>query len=333
MKEEVTDEKSQRANEKDTSLIDEVLMKDEDDVRTLKHKASAPQTLFNLIKLFLGISILASPHAFSNSGLIGGILGITFATCLAICTVIMQSEAALKLETKINSYSDLGYALYKGRGKLVVDSFILFAQLGICISYLIFNGAQIDQIICLESQGEICNHQNFYISMAVIVLSPVCWIKHLKNLSWIAFLALAGMVMALSVIVYYDLLYMHKESDVDKEIKYFDAIHYPLFFGIAILNFEGNPATLNVQASMKDPHQFSFVFVISAITVSSLVIITSSLSYLAYGSEVEDLITLNLPHNDITTMVRLVYSFGLLASFPLQMFPCLDIIENYRFYK
>ena len=141
------------------------------------------------------------------------------------------------------------------------------------------------------------------------------------------------MFLALGVIVYYDIKLISMNSTEPKDIKIFDLAHYPLFFGIAILNFEGNPATLNVQASMKHPKQFSKVFVISAITVSSLVISVSSLSYIAYGSEVEDLITLNLPHNELTTLVRLIYSFGLLASFPLQMFPCLEIIEKFRFYK
>jgi len=117
-------------NEKETSLMEEVLVGD-DDSKKLKHKASTPQTIFNMIKLFLGISILASPHAFSNSGIIGGIIGISTATAMAICTVLMQSEASVKTGKIINSYSDLGYALYRGRGKLIVDSFILFAQLGI----------------------------------------------------------------------------------------------------------------------------------------------------------------------------------------------------------
>lgn len=138
------------------------------------------------------------------------------------------------------------------------------------------------------------------------------------------------MFLALGVIIYYDFQYMFRESFADKHVKIFDLAHYPLFFGIAILNFEGNPATLNVQHSMKYPKRFNFVFIFSALTVSSLVITVSSLSYLAYGSEVEDLITLNLPHNELTTLVRLIYSFGLLASFPLQMFPCLEIIENFR---
>lgn len=134
----------------------------------------------------------------------------------------------------------------------------------------------------------------------------------MKNLSWIAFIALGGIFMALSVILYYDILYITTESEyqaeqIGSDIKIFDIVHYPLFFGIAILNFEGNPATLNVQASMKHPDQFTKVFVFSALTVSSLVITVSSLSYIAYGSEVEDLITMNLPHNDLTTIVRVVY--------------------------
>jgi amino acid permease len=113
-------EPEQKPNEKDTSLMEEVLV-NEDDETFHKHKAATSQTIFNMIKLFLGISILASPHAFSNSGVIGGIIGISLATALAITTVLMQAEAAIKVEQQISSYSELGYALYRGRGKLVVD--------------------------------------------------------------------------------------------------------------------------------------------------------------------------------------------------------------------
>jgi amino acid permease len=107
-------------NEKETSLMEEVLVNADDD-KNLKHKASTIQTTLNMIKLFIGISILASPHAFSNSGVVGGILGISLATAMSICTVIMQSHASEKTGKTINSYSDLGYALYRGRGKLIVD--------------------------------------------------------------------------------------------------------------------------------------------------------------------------------------------------------------------
>ena len=44
--------------------------------------------------------------------------------------------------------------------------------------------------------------------IAVIILSPVCWIKHLKNLSWIAFISLASILLALGTILYYDIKYL-----------------------------------------------------------------------------------------------------------------------------
>lgn len=115
-----SDNKEHIPNEKETSLMEEVLVNADDDIH-FTHKASTLQTTLNMIKLFVGISILASPHAFSNSGVVGGILGISLATAMSICTVIMQSQASAKTGKTINSYSDLGYALYRGRGKLVVD--------------------------------------------------------------------------------------------------------------------------------------------------------------------------------------------------------------------
>lgn len=143
--------------------------------------------------------------------------------------------------------------------------------------------------------------------IAVIILSPVCWIKHLKNLSWIAFISLASILLALGTILYYDIKYLSEKSRSYDDIKMFDLLNYPFFFGIALLNFEGNPATLNVQASMKHPNRFKSMYMFCTIFVSILVIHVASLSYIAYGSEIKDLVTLNLPHNEFTTMIRMLY--------------------------
>ena len=143
--------------------------------------------------------------------------------------------------------------------------------------------------------------------------------------------ALAAIIFALIVILYYDFQDNPDYPD-DKEIKMFDLVEYPLFFGIAILNFEGNPSALNVQASMKVPKRFPQVLIISAVAISTLVVVVSSFSYLAYGKYVEDLVTLNLPHTPITTIVRLLYCGGLLASYPLQLFAAVDIIEKFEIY-
>ena len=42
------------------------------------YKANNIHTALNSLKLFFGVAILAGPHAFSQSGLIGGIIGVAF---------------------------------------------------------------------------------------------------------------------------------------------------------------------------------------------------------------------------------------------------------------
>ena len=67
--------------------------------------------------------------------------------------------------------------------------------------------------------------------------------------------------------------------------------------------------------------------------VSALVIIQASMSYLAYGDQIGDLVTHNLPHNLITTILRILYSLGLLFSTPIQSYAAFDIIEHFDCYQ
>ena len=45
------------------------------------------------------------------------------------------------------------------------------------------------------------------------------------------------------------------------------------------------------------------------------------------------MVTLNLPHNNLTMTARLMYSFGLLASFPLQILPAFEISEKTQIFQ
>lgn len=45
------------------------------------------------------------------------------------------------------------------------------------------------------------------------------------------------------------------------------------------------------------------------------------------------MVTLNLPHDNLTSMVQIFYCFGLLGSFPMQMMPVFEIFEKSDLYK
>lgn len=58
-----------------------------------------------------------------------------------------------------------------------------------------------------------------------------------------------------------------------------DFAHIPLFFGVAVFNFEGNAVILNLNASMKQPQKFMKVLKTITIIVIFLVIIFASITY------------------------------------------------------
>ena len=91
----------------------------------------------------------------------------------------------------------------------------------------------------------------------------------------------------------------------------------PLFFGIAVFNFEGNGVILNLHASMKDPAKFEIIMRNCLIAIVAILVIFACCSYEAFGNQIDDIVTMNLPHDNLTSSVQLLYCLGLLGSFPM----------------
>ena len=106
-----------------------------------------------------------------------------------------------------------------------------------------------------------------------------------------------------------------------------------MFFGVAVFNFEGNGVILNLHASMKEPEKFPAIMRNTLICVIALLVIFSVASYEAFGNTIKDIVTLNLPHDSLTSSVQLLYCFGLLGSYPMQVMPALNIVEKTRCFE
>ena len=92
-----------------------------------------------------------------------------------------------------------------------------------------------------------------YIFLGSLVLVPVCWLKTFKFIAYISLFSNISIIFALIVIMCYSEKSYVDQPELHENIRYIDFSHLPLFFGIAVFNFEGNGVVLNLHASMKDP--------------------------------------------------------------------------------
>ena len=133
-------------------------------------------------------------------------------TVMCIYTMHIQSAARTKIGPQIKNYSDLGLTLFGSVVKAMIDVMIIVGRMGTAIAYLIFNGTTIDEVICHQTGGEVCGMKPFYIVFCVLILTPAMWIRTMKKLYYVSIFGLVVMVFGLSVIMYYDVIYIRDNT-------------------------------------------------------------------------------------------------------------------------
>ena len=94
-----------------------------------------------------------------------------------------------------------------------------------------------------------------------------------------------------------------EEPELHSNITYLKVNHLPLFFGVAVFNFEGNGVIINLHASMEDPSKFRNIMRNTLIAIITILVSFSCFSYEAFGPRIQDMVTMNLPHDNLTSTV------------------------------
>eukprot|EP00357_Protocruzia_adherens_P011689 CAMPEP_0115023116 /NCGR_PEP_ID=MMETSP0216-20121206/32135_1 /TAXON_ID=223996 /ORGANISM="Protocruzia adherens, Strain Boccale" /LENGTH=458 /DNA_ID=CAMNT_0002396291 /DNA_START=49 /DNA_END=1425 /DNA_ORIENTATION=- len=299
--------------------------------RKKRKKASTTRTYFTLFKSFVGIGILALPNAFKQAGIIGGTIGMLVVAAASLYCMELLVRLTDKIgHDKVSTYSDVGRLIYRRYGKWTVDFCILFSQMGFSTSYLIYIGQQTDQVICTETDGRYCGHPEVYIFVTLFVLIPLSLLRSMKHLAIPALIANVAILLGISAIIIFDFIEIQTEAP---EVINFKFATLPLFFGIAVFTFEGIGVILNIKDSMEKPEKFQGMLRKTIVVLSCLFIFFAGFSYRAWGEDTKDMITLNLPPGEVVSFIQLFYCVGLTFTYPVMMFPAVDIIESSRGFK
>jgi proton-coupled amino acid transporter len=83
---------------------------------------------------------------------------------------------------------------------------------------------------------------------------------------------------------------------------------------------------------MKEPEKFIKILKILIVIVVITVVALGSIAYAGFGENIQDIVTMNLPNTGISSFARIMYCFGLIGSYPIQLIPALEIIEKTTVY-
>lgn len=170
-------------------------------------KSTNFQTFLNLFKSFIGLGILASGEAFGHVGVWGGVIAMALIGVINSYTIILQCHLKNNIGDSVISYSTLGHAVHGKTGKAFIDTFMLIAQFGFCISYILFVGKQFALVFNYFESNKVGddNGRVAWIFLAMAILIPFAWMRNLKLVSYFSFVANIALVCTLVSIIAYDI--------------------------------------------------------------------------------------------------------------------------------
>ena len=98
--------------------------------------------------------------------------------------------------------------------------------------------------------------------------------------------------------------------------------------GVMIASYSSQMYLSVIEASMKEPRQMGTVMNLGYTAMTVLKIGMGVVAYLTFGADTSPVVTLNLPHGFLLTLVNIVVLFLALSSYTLPMFTAFAILEE-----
>ncbi|KAL4490900.1 hypothetical protein ABPG72_008636 [Tetrahymena utriculariae] len=295
----------------------------------IEQKSSEFHATVNLFKGLVGIGILSLPIGFSKSGWLAGLIILPLCGIGMLYLSQQMMSLADKTHSKSKNITEFCSDMLGKRSITFVNVCLFGIQLGVCISYVIFFTSYFKKSFC-HTMGETsysCESRIPSLLVALVILLPCIFIRHMDKLKQWSMSANVFILCSLLIISLY-CGYNLKQNGLP-EVQQFNFSSMGDSVGIFIFTFEGVGLYFDVRHSMQEPKRF-FV-VLNYVIYFALILYTSFgiLGYLTFGSKVKDIILFNFDlTNPVLFVVQILYCISLILSYPIQIFPCVNLVEH-----
>eukprot|EP01059_Diplonema_ambulator_P004379 TRINITY_DN14079_c0_g1_i1.p1 TRINITY_DN14079_c0_g1~~TRINITY_DN14079_c0_g1_i1.p1 ORF type:complete len:522 (+),score=88.92 TRINITY_DN14079_c0_g1_i1:14-1579(+) len=294
-------------------------------------KTGDKATFMTLVKAFVGPAHLYLAKGFANGGVIVSVIAL-FLCCMgnAYCVGLLIDT---KKKLNIANFAELGEAIYGKPAKILVDISLVGSQLGLVTMYFIFvSGSMKDAIAQLSDCDDWATGipLSAMIGVQVLLQLPLSWLRNIKNISFFAILAdvfiLSAMWYVISSNIYATAAHPSQRSTPSVlESK------FPMFFGTAVLTFEGIGLMLPIHGEMRNQERFIPLLWAAMMLCCTLFAVFAFVGYVARGgNDVNTNLLLAMPEDEnMNQLAKIFYSTAVTLTFPLQAFPAYQIIERW----
>ncbi|XP_028406584.1 amino acid transporter AVT3B-like [Dendronephthya gigantea] len=258
-----------------------------------------------------------------------------------------KTKQRSNLESTV-SYGDLGRIAMGRWGSRIVITSLIVTQFSACVNYFTFIGETIMRMwppinnhtskstpnaTALLGASPSENHPSapdiiylMLIPLPIFLLQT--YVRKVRSLGPLSSIANACVFFGFFSILGF-ILHGIDFSNVHK-IDFWKLSTFPIFFGQIVWSYEGIGTIIPVEASMKENRRNYRKYLHSVIILVSIIQCTFGvLGYIHFRDEVEQIISDNLPYGTLSIVVQVTLCIGILFTFPLQMFPVVEIAENY----
>ncbi|KAG1413654.1 hypothetical protein G6F58_007367 [Rhizopus delemar] len=261
---------------------------------------------------------------FSNGGLIlSTVLMVILGTiCLGSFQLLVAAQQRIG-----GSYGDVAQHLYGRYLKMLINFFLCISQMGFVASYLIFISENIGIVVNTVNNCNVPFDAKYYTWIVIAVIVPVCWIRKIARLSYIAILADVFIAFNLVCVLYFTSNQI-SHNGFGENVILINQKDFGLMIGTATFSYEGIGMILPIVEGMKHPEKFPRV-VSAGICISTLVfMLIGAMGYSAYGDITQASVVSNLPRVPLSTTVQVLYSCAMILTCPFMLYPALEIIEK-----
>jgi solute carrier family 36 (proton-coupled amino acid transporter) len=242
---------------------------------------------------------------------------ISFFAYYGMLLLIRTKQHVLARENpKTHSYPDLMLHVFGKYGKLLDDIVIAFSQIGFCTAYIVFIGQNLHSLFPSWTAWE-------FVLCVLPLAFALSLIRTMRLL--VPFTAVSNVLLVYSMFT----IMIFLAPDVGKGTTKATAwTSFPLFVAGEIYAFEGISIVIPLEESTKRPKRFPLILGVVCGLLTILFVAFGAIGYSAVGNGVDAVITLDIPKNPWTIAVKIALMVSMMGTFPLSMFPAMEILED-----